>query len=117
MPRPAWIDDLVAAIDAADADRFVSFLTEDAEFHMGNAPAIHGRDAIHSAVTGFWGSIDSSEHDIEEVWTTPEGVLLRGTVSYVRQDGTGLTVPFANVFHLDDGKIRRYLVYADVSEL
>lgn len=117
MPHPSWIDDLVAAIDAADADRFVSFLTDDAEFRMGNAPSIHGRDAIHAAVTGFWQSIDSSEHEIEEVWTTPDGVLVRGVVSYVRHDGTGLTVPFANVFHMDDDEIRRYLVYADLSEL
>lgn len=117
MPHPPWIDDLIDAIDAADADRFVSFLTDDAEFRMGNAPSIQGREAIHAAVTGFWQSIDGSEHEIEEVWTPPQGVLLRGTVRYVRQDGSRLTVPFANVFHLRGKKILRYLVYADLSEL
>lgn len=117
MPHPPWIDDLFAAIDAADADAFVSFLTEDARFRMGNAPAIGGREAIRAAVTGFWQSIDSSEHEIGEVWSPPQGVLVRGTVSYVRLDGSGLTVPFANVFHLRGQKIVRYQVYADVSEL
>lgn len=117
MSEPAWIDDLFTAIDAADAERFVSFLTEDATFRMGNAPAVHGREAIGAAVTGFWESIRSSSHEIEEVWTTPEGVLVRGIVSYTRLDGGGLTVPFANVFHLTNGKIRDYLVYADLSEL
>jgi ketosteroid isomerase-like protein len=117
MSHPGWIDDLFAAIDAEDAERFVSHLTDDAEFRLGNLPPVQGRESIHAAVSGFWSSIQSSSHEIEEVWQTPQGVMCRGKVRYVRHDGSDVTIPFANVFHMAGERISRYLVYGDFSEL
>lgn len=48
-PDRAWWGRLLAVIDARDADGFVAFLTPDAEFRFGNAPAVHGREAICNA--------------------------------------------------------------------
>ena len=53
---------LFAAIDAKDAASFVSYLTEDAVFRFGSAPAVQGREAIREAVDGFFAPIAGCRH-------------------------------------------------------
>jgi len=51
------LQDLFRSIDAKDSARFVRFLTPDATFRFGNAPAIAGHAAIEQAVAGFFASL------------------------------------------------------------
>lgn len=123
QPPPAWVVEMFRAIDEADSDAFLDFLTEDATFRFGNAPEVRGREAIAAAVEGFWGSIDGSEHALSACWTGPGVAVCHGIVTYTRHDGSTLTVPFADVFRLEEGRederprLREYLIFADVSEL
>ena len=52
-----------------------------------------------------------------ETWLVPGGAICHGTVHYVRHDKSGLSVPFSNIFKMDGGKVREYLIFADTSEL
>jgi ketosteroid isomerase-like protein len=113
----AWWERIFAVIDAGDAAGFVGFLTPDAEFRFGNAPAVVGGEAIRAAAAGFFSAIASSRHRLLRTWNGAETAVCEGEVTYTRHDGTLLSVPFANVFELRGDKIATYRIYIDNSSL
>ncbi len=112
-----WLAELFAAIDGKDAAAFADRLTADARFHFGNAPPVEGRESITRFVAGFFDAIQSSAHARHRHWTLPGTEIVTGEVSYVRLDGSTLTVPYCNVFTMRDGLIEDYRVYVDNSQL
>jgi ketosteroid isomerase-like protein len=117
MTEPDWVSRLFAAIDAEDTQTFASFLSPDAVFRFGNAAPVHGLEGIREYVREFFGSIRTLRHQLIGTWDTGDAVICQGIVSYTRHDGSELTVPFANIFRMRDGKIGEYLVYIDASKL
>jgi hypothetical protein len=109
--------DLFKYIDDKDIDKFVSFLAPDCVFRFGNGPAVSGVSDIRQYVGGFFDSIQALSHQITDSWDVAGGKVCHGLVSYTRKDGTVLTVPFANVFEIDSTGIKKYLIFADTSEL
>lgn len=114
---PAWVSAVFAAIDSKDADRFASFVAEDGVFIFGNAPMVEGRAAVHDLVAGFFASIRGLTHVVQDVSVDGERIWSRGTVIYVRHDGSSLVVPFCNYFEMHGEHIRRYQIYVDASAL
>lgn len=112
-----WLGRLFDSIDAKDADAFVNFLTSDASFRFGSAPAVQGHAAIREAVEGFFATIAGSRHALLRTWLDDDGLVCEGTVTYRRHDDTEITLPFANVLVLCDGLIERYSIYADINPL
>ncbi len=80
-------------------------------------PEVVGQDAVRGFVMGFFESIASISHDIHDTWTAADGVICHGQVTYVRKDGSTLSVPFANVLKMEARLIRDYLIFADTSKL
>lgn len=114
---PGWADDLFACIDARDAQGFVDFLTDDATFCFGNAPAATGKPAIAEAVAGFFTTIAALRHQVTLVVPGPDVLVCCGDVTYTRHDGTHVTLPFADTFCLRAGKISDYRIYMDIGPL
>jgi hypothetical protein len=54
---------------------------------------------------------------VPDAWQAEDAVICRGEVTYIRHDGSTLTVPFANVFRMDGDKVRDYRIYMDASAL
>jgi ketosteroid isomerase-like protein len=113
MSQPAWIPDLFASIDGMDADRFVSFLTDDAVFRWGSNPAAEGKETVRNAVAGFFTTIKGLRHSLEGVWEHPDTVFVLGMVHYTRHDDSTVSIPFCNCLKMDGEKVREYLVYVD----
>jgi len=111
------LEELLHAIDARDASRFVEFLAPDAVFRFGSAPIVTGRAAIGAAVGEFFRSIAGLDHRLLGRWVDGDSLACHGEVTYTRHDGSAVTLPFANVFRLRDGLIREYLIYADLAPL
>lgn len=112
-----WWSDLIASIDAKDADRFVEFLDANAEFRFGSGPPIRGVPAIREAVAGFFGSIAQSRHRLIRIWSDDATEVCQGQVTYKRHDQSEITLPFVNVFEMHGKKIARYLIYIDIGPL
>lgn len=107
-------DGLFRAIDAMDSEAFVGFLTDDAEFCYGSQPPVRGRAAIRDYVAGFFTALEALEHRIVEVHDAGDGVsVIEGEVTYHPGPGRTVTLPFANVFRLRDGRVSSYRVYID----
>ncbi len=116
-PDRAWWGRLFAVIDARDADGFVALLTPDAEFRFGNAPAVHGREAIRAAVAGFFTVIAGCRHRLLGAWNGTGTTVCEGEVTYTRQDGSTVTIPFVNVFELRGERVASYRIYIDNAPL
>jgi ketosteroid isomerase-like protein len=116
-PLPAWLVEMFATIDAFDVDAFLTFLSPDCEFRFGNAPSIYGHEPIRGMLEGFFAAIKGMRHNELEAWVHPDATMCTGKVTYVRHNGTELTVPFAVVFRLDHGLVRQYLIFVDNSQL
>lgn len=112
-----WTKDIFAAIDAMDTDKFASFIVEDGTLTFGNNPSVTGRENIHAVIDGFFKAIAGISHDVQNVFDVDGHVIMRGTSSYVRHDGSELTTPFCNVFKMEGDKIKTYDIYIDLSQL
>lgn len=117
MTTADWVANLFATIDSRDTQGFVRNLTDDAVFRFGNADPVHGAAAIGDAVGQFFEAIDGLQHNVLESWSLGDVVICHGTVAYTRRDGSSLSVPFADLFKLVDGRIREYLIFIDISAL
>ena len=113
----ARLDELFAAIDARDMERFLGFLTDEARFRFGSAPSVQGREAIHSAVDGFFSTIAGLRHELTRTIAEGDVVVCEGNVTYTRHDATEITLPFVNVFEFDGELISVYKIYMDVGPL
>ena len=111
------LDDLFAAIDAMDADRFAAFLAPDCRFRFGNLPAVEGRPAVRDFVAGFFGALGGIRHEVVERIEAPGRMAMHGFVTYTRKDGSTLKVPFANMFRTEGELVRDYLIFIDNNAL
>ena len=112
-----WVDDLLAAIDRKDHMAFTEFLSPDASFRFGNGAPIRGRPEIAVAVSAFFLALKTLQHRVEDRWMLPDVAIVTGTVTYTRNDGSALQVPFANVLKFRLSGIHEYLVFVDNSAL
>ena len=100
-----------------DAEKFVTYLDEKAGFKFGNAATVNGRAEIKKAVAQFFGSINGLKHNIKQVWTVEDSVIIDGEVTYTRKNNTQLTIPFMNLFKMNGSLIKTYQIFIDVSPL
>ncbi len=112
-----WLSNLFEAIDRMDVDGFVAFLSEEASFRFANAPAVTGKENIHSVVSNFFSNIKSIQHTIGGVWEQDAIVICEGEVTYTRHDGQELPLPFMNSFRMKGALIDDYRIYMDISPL
>lgn len=108
---------MFAAIDSKDATAFAGYLTEDAVFRFGSAPAVSGREAIRAAVEGFFGTIAGCSHDVQRTIRAGATLVCEGEVTYYRQNGTEITLPFTDVLEYEGELISHYKIYIDVGPL
>ena len=116
--QQSLLDGLFASIDDKDVDGFVEFLTADASFRFGSAPAAHGTAAIRAAVDGFFGTIKGLRHNVSRSMAGDGALVCEGDVTYTRTDGSEVRLPFVDVFEMsDDGLIADYKIYMDIGPL
>ena len=109
------IDKLFASIDAMDTESFLGFIAADATFRFGSSPPVKGREEIGASVNGFFSMFAALKHELQRVVADGNAVVCEGDVTYTRHDGSSITLPFANVFEVDNGLISLYRIYIDIA--
>lgn len=115
--QQALLDELFAAIDAKDAGRFGEFLEADGSFRFGSAPVVTGRTAIVQAVEAFFATIAALSHEVTNTIADGSTLVCEGNVTYQRHDGSEISLPFVDVFELDNRLITDYKIYMDIGPL
>jgi hypothetical protein len=88
-----WIEDLFASIDEMDAEKFGEYVRQ------------------------FFGMFKRLRHQLIGSWSHPDAIFIQGEVTYVKPDGSELTLPFLNCFKMRGDKIHEYLIYIDPTPL
>jgi ketosteroid isomerase-like protein len=118
MNHRAFFEDLFSGIDARDAQQFADHFTADGVFRFGNLPPVVGRSSIHEFIGAFFASIGGISHQFDDCWSVAEErAVCAGEVTYIRLDGSKLTVPWATVSRFENGLLAEYLAYVDPSQL
>ena len=113
MDSHSIVKDLIAAVEAKDAERFASLMTEDAKLRFGNSPPVHGRANIATFCAELFAKIQSMEHEIVSIDNANAMIVWQGIATHRRVDGTSSTFPHCNLVTVEGGKVKEYLVYAD----
>lgn len=111
------IHQLFRTIDQMDSDKFVTFLTEDAEFRFGNSPSVFGKKNIRDAVDAFFKSIKALKHENINLWQIDNHVIYEGKITYTRLDSNIVHIPFLNTFGMVGDLIKDYYIYIDITPL
>ncbi len=117
MATQMRLSELFQSIDAKDADAFVSHLTANAVFRYGSGEPVQGREAIREYVAGFFGTIKALRHQLIDTWERDDSLVCQGEVTYTRHDDSEVTVPFTDIFKLENDQVSDYLVYIDPTPL
>jgi ketosteroid isomerase-like protein len=106
---------IFATFDARDVSTLAGFMTDDVQLRLGNAELIQGKAAFVDAVSAFLGSVAGVRHEILNVFTDGDAVIVEFDVHYTRHDAILVTLPCCNVFRLRDGLIAEYRSYIDAA--
>jgi ketosteroid isomerase-like protein len=106
---------IFATFDARDVSKLADFMTDDVQLRLANAELIQGRTAFVDAVSAFLGSVAGVRHEIINVFTDRDAVIVEFDVHYTRHDANVVTLPCCNVFRLRDGLIAEYRSYIDAA--
>jgi len=110
-------DKLFASIDRMDTESFLRFIAEDCIFRFGSSPPVTGHDGIGASVNDFFSMFAALEHNLHRIVADGDAVVCEGEVTYTRHDGSKITLPFANVFEVENGLISVYRIYIDIGPL
>ena len=117
MTERSWYDGILQAVDRKDSEAFVAYLTDDATFQWGAQDPVSGTAAVKAYVDAFLAMFDGTKHVLFETLESGDTRVCRGEVTYMMKDGREIPTPFCNVFHMEDGRIRDYLIHIDPSPL
>ncbi|MBU9212389.1 nuclear transport factor 2 family protein [Burkholderia multivorans] len=110
------VEKMFSSIDKMDVAGFAEHLSEHVVFQFGNAPELHGREAVATGVAGFFGQIAGLRHVPTGGWELGEFSFRRFMTYYKRLDGPEVSAPCAVVLHHEEsGLIDDYRIYIDLS--
>lgn len=117
MDARGFFDRMFERVDAMDASGFAECFTENGVFRMGNAEPVAGRAEVGAFVARFFEKIRGIRHEFQNCWTLGDRAFCTGLCTYVRKDGSELTVHWATVSRFEGGLLAEYLAYVDASKL
>jgi ketosteroid isomerase-like protein len=106
---------LFAAFDGNDIATLATLVTDDVRLQLMNNEPAFGQQAFASAVAAFHDSVAGIRHEILDVWSDSDAVIVELRVHYTRLDGGEVTLPCCNVFRLRDTRIADYRSYMDIA--
>lgn len=100
------------------ADDYITFLTEDSQFKLGNQDARLGHKDIRESIVFFCQQVKGIYHDIKQVWQPEENVvILEMEVTYYRLDDTVVTFSVIDLFRFKGNLIKEIKIFMDINPL
>ena len=106
------VEDFVAAFNAKDIDRIMSFFTADAIYHNMPTDPVQGTQAIRSLIESYVNAAAKVDWEILESAQTGSSVLTERIDRFVFGDKK-VALPVMGAFELRDGKIAAWRDYFD----
>jgi limonene-1,2-epoxide hydrolase len=97
-----------------DVDTVVAFFADDGVWHNMPMEPVVGRDAVRSALENYYAVTSNHRYDIHQQITSGTTVMHERTDTMTVGDRT-VTLPVVGVFEVEDGMIRTWRDYFDMS--
>ena len=108
------IREFIASWSRLDAVELASYFTEDGTYHNIPSSAVQGRDNIQQFITGFIRPWESTDWEIVSLLAEGEIVMVERLDKTVVA-GSPVNLPCFGYFELEDGKIKMWRDYFDLS--
>jgi ketosteroid isomerase-like protein len=118
LTRQRVVRAMFDALDRGDIEQMVRYMTDDVSTTFGNLPVLTGKTAFHTMFRDVAASITAVRHDIDDLWQVeqdPDVLVARMTVTYIRHDGSAISLPCCNVFRMRAHLVSHYSVYMDIT--
>jgi limonene-1,2-epoxide hydrolase len=109
---------LLKLFEEMNLDEAIKQFTENSYYRFGNAPPAVGREAIRqSTKASHLDQITGLSFDIKAIWEQNNAVICEMEINYARTDGSVLTLPCTDIFHMEGDLVREMRIYMDPSPL
>jgi SnoaL-like domain len=108
---------LFARGEAFDSEGFASFFTDKPMYQFGNWPPCLTKQEIIASVSSFFSSVAALYHDVRNMWEVGDTLFLEMDVKYWRKDGSSVTLPCADIFRFEDGKVLELRIFMDANPI
>ncbi len=116
MTNTAIVKDFIAAWEAQDLDRVMSFFTADAVYHNIPMPVLNGIADIRKTIAGFITMGDQIRFEIHHIGEALGGAVMTERTDRFRINGQWLSLPVMGVFEIQNGKISKWRDYFDLGQ-
>jgi ketosteroid isomerase-like protein len=110
-----WLQDYYSAVDAKDLDGYLARHTDDALVRFANNPPAIGKEQIGAAVGGIFAAVESTKHDLTQVYTVGETTIAEADAEYTLTDGRSVRIPTAVFLRRDGDLVAELRVYTDLT--
>lgn len=118
MSNTKAVADFIAAWEALDVDRIMTFFAPDAVYHNIPMPKVVGHDAIRTFIAGFLADATSARFETLHTAENASGTVLNERVdTFVQKSGKTLRFEVMGVFEFKDGKISKWRDYFDMKDV
>ena len=97
------------------SDKYVKFLTKDAQFRLGNLDTLVGHKAIKNSLVDFCQQVKGIYHDIKRKWEIGDVVFLDMEATYYRLDGTAVILPVMDFIQFKGDLIQELQIFMDIN--
>ena len=108
------IREFVESWSKLDAEELASYFTEDGTYHNIPSTAVHGRDNIQQFITGFIRTWESTDWEIVSLLAQGDIVMVERLDKTIVA-GSPVNLPCFGYFELENGKIKIWRDYFDLS--
>jgi len=109
------VKEMLAAADAMDGEKYLSFYSDDVVYRFGNSPVLYGRQAIIDSSGSFFENVKAVKHDIKAIWEVGDTVLVDMDVNYTLRDGKEFSLPCCDRFRINGDKVQEMQIYMDIT--
>lgn len=116
MSNSDTIRNFLAAFNAQDIDRVVSFFADDAVYHNIPTQPVHGSDAIRTSISAYASPADAIDWQLLAIGEAEDGTVLTERLDRVDFGGSWVELPVMGAFELAEGKITAWRDYFDLAQ-
>ena len=109
-----FLESYFAAMETNEPALYSAYYADNIQLVFGNEAPISGRDAVVEAFDSVLGRVRSLHHDLVNVWTGSDGVVIFESIgSWHLVGGRSVSVPACSVFTIHDDLFTDLRIYVD----
>jgi len=108
------IREFIEAWSRLDPEELSSYFTEDGVYHNMPTQPVSGRENVKAMIAGFIGSWTETDWDVLNLVSAGD-VVIAERLDRTKAGEKGVDLPCAGVFEMEDGKIKVWRDYFDLT--